>query len=441
MKIINHLQEINQKLVIIGLTGTPFRLSGNLTKLIYGKDKLFKSIVDRVSIIDLLNHEPKMLTEPVVPVDKNIQYNTKTIKGMMSDEEIDAEMHQDSKINDSMIVRDFLLRTFNRKKILIFSQTLKHAKNIILEMDKLGEDCLYVSSELSNHDRKKVLKRFHENDNCRFLVNKNILTTGYDESQVDCIVIVRKSASKALIRQIIGSGLRLHENKNDCLVLDYVDNFNDLNELMHNKGIENEEAESVNETQDCPACGQEWPITKRLCDCGYWFNFKECPICETKNSITSIKCSCCNHIFNESRDGTSHLKDRLSGANYYFAITDKIKLEKYVKNKTCLKVTETVIARKIYKNESDAVKMNYESITDMSLSINLTPIYLSEGSYYFKEFVKDKFRRLDIKSLPKTVDECLAEKWAVTKTKDQFKIKLFHDKKYGETIVRVENEK
>ena len=49
-----------------------------------------------------------------------------------------------------------------------------------------------------------------------------LLTEGWDEPAVDCIVMLRPTKSRSLYQQVIGRGLRLAPNKEDCLILDFL---------------------------------------------------------------------------------------------------------------------------------------------------------------------------------------------------------------------------
>src|SRR5262249_5458902 len=57
------------------------------------------------------------------------------------------------------------------------------------------------------------------------LVSCEVLTEGYDERRVSCIVMARPTLSPALYRQCVGRGLRADpgSGKTDCLVLDGLD--------------------------------------------------------------------------------------------------------------------------------------------------------------------------------------------------------------------------
>lgn len=55
-----------------------------------------------------------------------------------------------------------------------------------------------------------------------------ILTEGTDLPRVDCILLARRTCSEPLFQQMLGRGSRLHEDKQDCLVIDFQTNFERL---------------------------------------------------------------------------------------------------------------------------------------------------------------------------------------------------------------------
>ena len=56
-------------------------------------------------------------------------------------------------------------------------------------------------------------------------MNVQMLTTGWDAPHIDVGAILRKTESVGLLQQIIGRGLRLHDDKDELLVLDYAENL------------------------------------------------------------------------------------------------------------------------------------------------------------------------------------------------------------------------
>jgi len=72
-------------------------------------------------------------------------------------------------------------------------------------------------------DRRDVLRRFASGE-VDVVTNCQVLTEGFDEPRVDCIIMARPTKSRLLYAQMVGRGTRLHEDKSDLLVVDVADN-------------------------------------------------------------------------------------------------------------------------------------------------------------------------------------------------------------------------
>src|SRR5690606_10993475 len=77
------------------------------------------------------------------------------------------------------------------------------------------------SGEMPLDDRRAVLARFAAGD-LDVVANCAVLTEGYDNPAVSCVVVARPTKSRALYVQMVGRGTRLHPDKADALVLDVV---------------------------------------------------------------------------------------------------------------------------------------------------------------------------------------------------------------------------
>ncbi|CAG8459026.1 26208_t:CDS:2, partial [Gigaspora rosea] len=72
----------------------------------------------------------------------------------------------------------------------------------------------YKRAEILNNFRAKLFP---------VLVNCGILTEGTDVPTIDCVIMGRPTKSHVLFQQMIGRGMRIAEDKEDCLVLDFID--------------------------------------------------------------------------------------------------------------------------------------------------------------------------------------------------------------------------
>ena len=101
---------------------------------------------------------------------------------------------------------------------MLFAATVRHAEEV---MASLPPDLsAMITGDTPKGERASIIARFKAR-RIKYLVNVAVLTTGFDAPHVDVIAILRKTESVGLLQQIIGRGLRLHDDKRDCLVLDY----------------------------------------------------------------------------------------------------------------------------------------------------------------------------------------------------------------------------
>ena len=76
-----------------------------------------------------------------------------------------------------------------------------------------------VYGEQDKREREDIIRRFKEG-RLRVIFNVRVLSTGFDYTGIDCIVLGISTASIALYYQIIGRGTRIDPDKKDCLVVD-----------------------------------------------------------------------------------------------------------------------------------------------------------------------------------------------------------------------------
>lgn len=72
-----------------------------------------------------------------------------------------------------------------------------------------------------SEDRKEVLQAFHDGK-FDVLCNSMLLTEGWDEPAVDCIVCLRPTKVRSLYAQIVGRGTRISPGKDNLLLLDFL---------------------------------------------------------------------------------------------------------------------------------------------------------------------------------------------------------------------------
>jgi len=112
-------------------------------------------------------------------------------------------------------------------KTLIFCLNVQHAESIAEELKLLNLKAACVHGGVKKSERKEIIKKFKTGE-IQYLTNCQILTEGFDEPSIECLVIARPTSSKSLYCQMIGRGLRKTETKNLCKLYELTDNNHNI---------------------------------------------------------------------------------------------------------------------------------------------------------------------------------------------------------------------
>jgi len=109
------------------------------------------------------------------------------------------------------------------RRAIVFCVDVAHAKDVHHAFAEAGIRAAPVWGELSRDQRRSTLARFSAGE-IDVVTNCNLLTEGFDEPRVDCVIMARPTRSKLLYAQMVGRGTRLHPVKKDLMVIDVADN-------------------------------------------------------------------------------------------------------------------------------------------------------------------------------------------------------------------------
>ncbi|MDP9729920.1 MULTISPECIES: DEAD/DEAH box helicase [Alicyclobacillus] len=130
-----------------------------------------------------------------------------------------AKVMNESRALDAVV--DAVQEFAPQRKSIVFAVDIAHAQALARRFQDQAVAAAAVDGQMSVEERARVLQDFAAN-RLRVVVNCQILTEGFDQPDVDCVVIARPTRSQALYTQMVGRALRLHPNKQDALVLDLV---------------------------------------------------------------------------------------------------------------------------------------------------------------------------------------------------------------------------
>ena len=110
------------------------------------------------------------------------------------------------------------------KKTLIFNNGINTSLIVYDNFKKAGFNIRHLDNTATKKQRFETLNWFKETPDA-ILSSVSILTTGFDEPTVNCIIINRATKSLTLYYQMIGRGSRIIKDKNTFEVIDLGNNF------------------------------------------------------------------------------------------------------------------------------------------------------------------------------------------------------------------------
>lgn len=122
----------------------------------------------------------------------------------------------------------------DRQHILAFVPSVEDARHLAAKYPNSG----VVWGEMDKREREATIARFRAGQ-LRVLFNVRVLSTGFDYTGIDCIILGISTASIALYYQIIGRATRIDPGKQDALIVDLggnVERFGRVEDITFEKG-------------------------------------------------------------------------------------------------------------------------------------------------------------------------------------------------------------
>ena len=107
------------------------------------------------------------------------------------------------------------------RRTIVFLPLIKTSQKFCRLLNDYGFRAAEVNG--NSADRDEVLNDF-KNGKYDVLCNSMLLTEGFDEPSIDCVVVLRPTKVRALYQQMVGRGMRLspETGKKDLLLLDFL---------------------------------------------------------------------------------------------------------------------------------------------------------------------------------------------------------------------------
>jgi len=271
-KFLNSLRVANPKMRIIGLTATPYRMDSGM--LHRGDGALFDDVCYDYSVLDAIK-EGYLCN--LITKNTRLELDTSGVH-TRGGEFIQAELQEavDEEGINRRAVEEMIEWGQDRNHWLVFGSGVEHCRHLSEMLNEEGVNCRTIFGDTPKDERAETIAAFKRGE-IRALCSMGVLTTGFNAPQVDMIAVLRPTKSPGLYVQIVGRGMRIAEDKANCLILDFARNIQrhgpvDQARVKNKDHREKTEPSDGPLVKNCPQCRSVLHLSCMQCpDCGYEF--------------------------------------------------------------------------------------------------------------------------------------------------------------------------
>jgi len=261
---INGSRRFNPELKVIGWTATPFRMDGGQ---LCHKDHILTDICYEAKIPDLIHDGYLCHLRSKVAVTQPDLTEVRKAGGEYVLKSLAEATNRELLVREAVAEAARIIKAEQRRAVVFFCVDVTHCHKVSRELDYHGICAPVVTGKTRQDDRDRIVRAFKER-RLHAICNVNVYTEGFNARHVDCIVLLRPTLSAGLYSQMVGRGLRVHENKQDCLILDFANCIEQHGpiDLVGGEATVMAICQQCRESfsraiRACPACG--WEIPKR----------------------------------------------------------------------------------------------------------------------------------------------------------------------------------
>lgn len=144
-----------------------------------------------------------------------------TVAGDLNQGELDAVMSAEEALHG---VVGATLEHAGARRTIVFTTSVENAHRLAEITNRYRPGSARAVDGSTDIQSRRTVLRDHQAGAYQFLFNVGVLTEGYDDPAISCVVMARPTSSRALYAQCAGRGLRIAPGKVDCLLVDLVGN-------------------------------------------------------------------------------------------------------------------------------------------------------------------------------------------------------------------------
>lgn len=248
---------LSDNAIVIGATATPYRKGKAATAL----SEFYQDLIQTVDVPDLI--EQGYLCAPhSYGVDLDLS------GAKRSGEDIDvAEIYEKNRIFEGVV--DNWERIAKHSKTLLFAANVEASKRVAQEFTERGYYARHIDGGTPKKQREEILAWF-DRDPKAIVCNCGVLTAGFDQPDIETIILYRATTSLPLFLQMCGRGSRLSQGKDHFNILDFGMNIARLGywetpRVWSLDKVAARETEGPAPTKMCQSCGGINPVSVRAC--------------------------------------------------------------------------------------------------------------------------------------------------------------------------------
>jgi superfamily II DNA or RNA helicase len=244
----------------VGFTATPERDNGKTLGV-------WEKVVDYMSIREAIyeGHLVPILPAVVVETEMDMTHVHKT-GGDYSDGDLGREIEESGAIAQ---MADAVVQHAADRKGVAFLPTIRTSELLAEALRARGIRAEHVDGTTETGERRAILARLKTGET-QWVTNCAVLTEGFDEPSISCVLVGRPTRFHGLYVQMVGRGTRLAPGKRDLLVIDIV-GASQRHELVGvvDLGLDLDDPrtkkEGETERQACPTCDEPCDVPEHRC--------------------------------------------------------------------------------------------------------------------------------------------------------------------------------
>ncbi len=196
--------------VVLGLTATPCRGDGR------GLGTAFEALVECPSVAELIQDGFLVPTKVYAPSQPDLK-GVRVERGDYVESQLAERANTDKLVGD---IVEHWLRLAERRRTVVFATGVQHSLHIRDEFRRADVLAEHIDGGTPVDERDRILDQLSKGQ-IEVVCNAMVLTEGWDQPSVSCLVLARPTKNLGLYRQTIGRALRPAPGKIDALIMDH----------------------------------------------------------------------------------------------------------------------------------------------------------------------------------------------------------------------------